>query len=225
MPSPHEVTAFQAIIVRLAEFARADATRLWHLVHNEDDLVAIYPGAMDRHIGASSLVSAHWYDSLSDKPFAVRPAPPPPLHTLEYKARWAANEPDPAVALGDASDRLVFTASRDTITSNADREHVAYARHAQPDACAWCSVLATRGAVYHSAETAMASHDNCHCLPAPNRDGNPYAEPPYVDDWRHEYAIARKETDSKDLNTIVNAMRRERHAQEKTLTPTGVTEK
>ena len=222
MPSPHEVNMFQQIITRLAELARAEAAALWHRVHDEDDVADIYPHVLDPHIGASALITSAWYDSLSDKPFAVRPAPPPPLHTMDYKARWAAAQPDPATALADASDRFIFNASRDTVISNAEREDCGFARHASANACPWCAVLATRGSVYHTAEAAIRSHDNCHCIAVPNREGNYYLEPPYVDEWRQEYNAARKETGSKDMDVIVNAMRRNRRAAEtKTYAPVG----
>ena len=37
---------------------------------------------------------------LSDKPFAVAPAPPADPETLRYKAGWAATEAGPAASLG-----------------------------------------------------------------------------------------------------------------------------
>lgn len=55
-----------------------------------------------------------------------------------------------------ASERLVLNAHRDTIVANVekDRQARAWARETSPGCCWWCSMLATRGAVYSSAAAA-----------------------------------------------------------------------
>lgn len=215
MPSQDETNNFQQIITRLAAMAGDTAATIMREIEAAQ-LADVYPAAVDPYLNASSMVSAEWYDSLSDKPFAVEPAPPAPTETLRYKAEWAATQPDPAQALADSSNRLVFAASRDTVLGNAEREEVRFARHAQPDACEFCALLATRGLVYHSRESAAAAtkaHDVCHCIIVPERDGDYYIEPDYVQDWRDEYAAAKKEVGSaQDADAIINAMRRARHA-------------
>ena len=151
-------------------------------------------------------------------PFAVAPTPPADLETLRYKAGWAATEDDPALALQGATERLVFGASRDTVIDNAEREEVSYARHAQEDACAFCRLLATRGLIYRSRESAAAaSHDWCQCVVVPKRDGDYYLEPDYVDGWRKQYEKALEEVGpamKKNQDAIINHMRRARHAED-----------
>lgn len=217
MPSQAEVDNFQAIIGRLAALAGDTAATVMREIGEQDQADA-YAAAVDPHMNAAALITAEWYDSLSDAPFATEPAPPADLEVLRYKAGWAATQPDPAQALRDATDRLVFDASRTTIVDNALREEVRFARHAQPDACAWCRMLAIRGLVYHSRESALAatkSHDVCHCVAVPERDGDYYLEPDYVDEWRHQYRDAVKDLGSaKDTNDVVNHMRRARHAED-----------
>jgi hypothetical protein len=214
MPSQDEVGNFQAIIGRLAALAGDTAANIMREI-DEADQAEAYAAAVDPHLSASSLITAEWYDSLSDKPFAVTPAPPADLETLRYKAGWAATEPDPAAALQGATDRLVYDASRNTVVLNAEREEVRYARHAQEDACAFCRLLATRGLIYHSRESAAASHDLCQCVVVPERDGDFYVAPDYVHDWKQQYKDAVKEIGSaKDADAIINHMRRARHAED-----------
>lgn len=211
MPSQDEVAGFQAIIGRLAALAGDTAATIMREIADEAERADVYAAAVDPHLNASSLITAEWYDSLSDAPFAVEPVSPADVETLRYKVSWAATEPDPPQALADATNRLVFGASRDTVVDNAEREGVRYARHASEDACPWCSILAIRGPVYHSADTATKSHDQCKCVAVPVRDGDRYDEPDYIEDWRSQYQNARDETGSKNMDDIVNAMRRARH--------------
>jgi len=215
MPSQAEVQGFQAIIGRLAGLAGDTAAAIMRDI-DEADRAEAYAAAVDPHLNASALITAEWYDSLSDKPFAVEPTPPADLETLRYKAGWAATEPDPPQALADATDRLVFAASRDTVMDNALREEVSFARYAQASACAWCRLLAVRGLVYHTRQTAAAgSHDLCQCVVVPERDGDYYIEPDYVDEWRKQYKDAVDELGSaKNSDAVINSMRRARHAED-----------
>src|SRR5262245_48776296 len=147
MPSQDEIHNFQSIIDRLAGLAGDTAATIMREIE-ADQVADVYAAAVDPHLSASSLITAEWYDSLSDKPFAVEPAAPADLDTLRYKAGWAATQPDPPAALRDATDRLVFAASRDTVIDNAEREEIRYARYARAEACPWCAILAMRGLVY-----------------------------------------------------------------------------
>jgi hypothetical protein len=90
--------------------------------------------------------------------------------------------------LSGATQRLVWQASRDTITDNIARAGTRFARVPRPDACAFCLMLGSRGAVYISEATAelttgrstarsgrpagLSYHDNCRCLPREVREDN-----------------------------------------------------
>ena len=97
--------------------------------------------------------------------------------------------------------------SRDTVAVNADRERVRFARYASANACPWCRVLATRGAVYRAADLAVKGHDNCHCIAVPERGNNKYVAPDYVAGWLEDYKAARGEVGG-NLDDIVNYLRR-----------------
>ncbi|CAB0762658.1 hypothetical protein FRC0546_02104 [Corynebacterium diphtheriae] len=63
-------------------------------------------------------------------------------------------------------DRLVTLPARDTVVLNVQRDHTAYARVPEPGACAFCLMLASRGAVYKKSTVGMVNkyHDHCRCL-------------------------------------------------------------
>lgn len=74
-----------------------------------------------------------------------------------------------AVALKKLSgimDRLVSKPARGTVELNVLRDGTAYARVPEPGACAFCLMLASRGAVYskETVQTAGGYHDHCRCL-------------------------------------------------------------
>ncbi|HEY1395029.1 ADP-ribosyltransferase [Roseateles sp.] len=63
-----------------------------------------------------------------------------------------------ASAMAGAAQRLAMTGSRKTIMATVERadEIVGWRRVPDADPCAWCALLAGRGAVYKSAETALS---------------------------------------------------------------------
>ncbi len=146
----------------------------------------------------------------------------------EPRARVVAAEPEQLRArvitrLSGATQRYVTTAARDTIVENADREGVRWARHAKPDACAFCRLLATRGPDYLTKESAQfvvghkgrlrgdrkigeLYHDDCGCEPVPVRAGDSYEPPAYVARWTTQYNDAYDDGKG-DFTSILSAMR------------------
>lgn len=206
MPSPSEVTQFQALIARLSGAAVNAATALWNATRDYSELQEAYPELLDPYLAGAAEMTAEWYDSLAPGTFPVETPDLIPREALQASVRWALTEQDPLEAISGSTERRVFTTSRDTVHLNADKEGVRYARHASANACAWCRVLATREPVYHSAETATKGHDNCHCVAVPVRDGD-WEPAPYVSQWMDEYQAARREVGG-SLDDIVNYMRR-----------------
>ncbi len=56
--------------------------------------------------------------------------------------------------------------------SDDDPESSRFRRIPSADACWWCLMLSTRGAVYISADTALSSHDLCRCSALPDFGAN-----------------------------------------------------
>lgn len=110
-------------------------------------------------MSASADISAQWYDEqpapAATASFIATPATLPPIEQLAASARWAALQPNPVVALQGSAQRSVFNMSRETILLNVEQEQGArWARHASANACSFCRLMATRGAVYTSAAAA-----------------------------------------------------------------------
>lgn len=151
-----------------------------------------------------------------------------PAEESEARARVVAPEDEQPRArvierLSGATQRYVTTVARDTITENAEREGVRWARHAKPDACAFCRLLATRGPDYLTKESAQfvvgqngrtrgdrkigeLYHDDCGCIPVPVRGGDSYEPPAYVSRWTTQYNDAYDAGEG-DFRSILRAMR------------------
>lgn len=95
--------------------------------------------------------------------------------------RWATDplytgDPDAALSrMGAAVDEAALQQGRNTIMLNAKRDRATprFARVPVGKSCAWCYMLASRGPVYRSAETAGAArkyHAKCDCQPVPSWD-------------------------------------------------------
>ena len=94
------------------------------------------------------------------------------------------------VTVTGAAERLVQDAGRTAIAEavRRDDQAVAWYRLPGPTPCPFCAMLASRGAVYKTRETASVTedgdryHDHCACTPVPvfSRDA---ALPPEVQRW------------------------------------------
>jgi hypothetical protein len=213
VPSPTEVANFQRLLITLSAQSAIAVTNLWNQYQNASpetrwqELQEAFPLVVDPFLSASAVLSTEWYRSLDPgSTFSVEPALAPPAAALSANATWALTQLNPLQNMVGSVDRQVFSTSRQTLVGNAEREGVRFARYASANACAWCRVLATREAVYKTAENAIKGHDNCHCMAVPVRGGDTYTPPAYVADWLEEYNTARGEVGG-NLNDIVNKMR------------------
>jgi hypothetical protein len=208
MPSPAEVSNFQRIVTNLAAIAVSRVSGLLASTQDAAVLQDAYPQTVDPFIAAAGQLSAEWYQSLdTESEYVVETGPQLPISVLEKNVRWAVTQADVFGALTGSAERQVFTATRNTVLYNAERERVRFARYASANACPWCRVLATREAVYYTQESAVAGHDNCHCIAVPVRGSDIYTPPEYVQQWLKDYQDARDEVGG-NLNDIVNKLRR-----------------
>lgn len=144
----------------------------------------------------------------------------PPPEQVEASLRWAAHgiwTPDSDVQVEpldvrlDAAERqaeavaqkLVLDQGRETIRQavREDRQAVGYARAAALGACAFCALMASRGAVYATAESAGREanerfsgdagvakfHDNCHCAIVPIFRGQRFELSRHAAEWDRLY--------------------------------------
>lgn len=122
--------------------------------------------------------SAGLLDSLP----TVRPAAAPSEEQIARSVSWAAKDLDLGLTelallkLAKVAGRLVRQPARQTIWNATAKAGTRYARKPEPNACEFCLMLSSRGAVYTKATVTATSgkrgtrpeglrfHDGCRCL-------------------------------------------------------------
>lgn len=139
---------------------------------------------------------------------------------MTRKALQAGKQPPEArrtalVRTSGAVTRHVLQGGRDTIVQSVgeDPRALTWARVTTGTPCAFCAMLAGRGAVFLGESTAeFEAHDHCSCTAEPHYDGS--AIPPDSERWRTLYTRAQREARrAGDLergtsNDALNALRR-----------------
>ncbi len=208
-----EVEAFASSIDDLTAVAFADLVRAWSAEAGLQDRAAVLratvPDIIDGYYPVASSLGADFYESLRAQAgaggsFTARLAPLPSESLASGLVGWAiAGEVVAGTGLSRAAgglQRALVGGARQTVELNASRDtsRVRFARYASANACAFCAMLATRGPVYRSEESAGGKyHDFCRCLPVPVWGGAAnYEEPAYVDEWRATYEQAAKNVEA-----------------------------
>jgi hypothetical protein len=125
--------------------------------------------------------------------FTPTPADPAGLQQVRTSLSWATRglwtpAPDlPAVKTltNGAAQKMVVDTGRNTLIQaiEEDRKARGWAREPRPTCCYFCAMLATRGAVYRSEQTAsFEAHDHDRCVPVP-LFADHYEPPAYVREW------------------------------------------
>lgn len=157
------------------------------------EFFALVKALVNRYGQASATLAARYYiarrTAAGLPAIHVKPASLPPLPQVNATLGWATT---PLRETGDlattesnvkgAVDRLVLDVGRRTLTDavQSDRKARGWARITEPTACSFCRLLATRGAVYKSEDTAgrganekfvgegeFKFHNHCHCTIEP----------------------------------------------------------
>lgn len=197
MTTLEDVRAYQSTIDDLTTVAVGQLDQLLAEIDTRDPiefrnlLVELLPGLAEPFMGAAGEVAATWYEELreqiEDAAFAagVYGARANP-EQVAVMARYAVSPlfgQSESTVLNLASgslQRLIAGAGRSTVAGNVsrDRVRVGYARIPRPGCCAFCSLLASRGAVYGSEMSAGGGndfHDLCRCVVAPVFRGDAFA--------------------------------------------------
>ena len=187
----------QAAQAALAALLAGQVARLWpHLDVNAlasslPRFIATLAALIGQYGTASAAVAASYYESArlaagAAGSFTVRPVDAAALEQVAASVKWATRDlwsssPDTAAAavkVAGVAERLALQPGRLTIEGAvlADRAARGWARVPEAGACAFCVMLATRGAVYHSQRTASVAsgrrgtqaagepyHDHCRC--------------------------------------------------------------
>ena len=111
--------------------------------------------------GVSADMTVEWWDEImADELYFAEAAPLPTHRQLVKEVRWGTapdvqGEDDVLRRMAALMQKHIFGAHRNTVDINALNHKVGYARYAQADACAFCRLLASRGAVYGSPAAAL----------------------------------------------------------------------
>ena len=191
MATAAQVRQYREATQSLVLLAQRDLSEFWSSLNTQGDpyrvkdaLLGFVPERLTTYGDVEALLGADWYDSLRDAPpsaasFRAVLARPVDVAQAEGTARYAlgplfSNEPDPMAVLARLSgsaQRLVLKPGRDTFWNAGAKDPVsrAFARvPSGPTTCRWCVMLASRGFVYYSEESAGQGnewHDNCDCAP------------------------------------------------------------
>lgn len=242
-----EAQSHKAAVADVVTLAEADLGSFWRSLDLSADpkrlaraVRAFVPELTTTYAVATSALSADWYDNLREEAaatsvFTAATLAAPEISevqdSLGYVLAPLFNGTAPEVApeetfkhLSALSEGVVVTTDRQTVRANmaVDKAGPRYARHASANACAFCRMLATRGADYQSKESALRVvlqrkrntrklgekyHDNCRCVDVPVWGSKVYEEAPYVADWREAYYEATKRHGTSNTKAILADMR------------------
>lgn len=180
----------------------------------------------ETYAASAAALGADWYDSLraeANAPgtFVARLPDLPGREQIEASASYAASalyvDTDKALAdMAAITDRIIAEADRAAIevSVEADPAEPRWARVAQPGACAFCALLASRGPAYRTEETAGLAkhgrryHEHCGCVATPVWPDETFELPDYAEPWIDAYDQARLDLGpGADLSALLSKMR------------------
>ncbi|MFG2352587.1 hypothetical protein [Streptomyces sp. NPDC048521] len=181
------------------------------------DWLAAMNAVVEQYARTSSHLAADFYDAQREAAgvpgvFTVPVVEPPPQEQTEASLRWATKDlwprdpDDPQITdaqqqpmdvrLAQAekkseqvAQKLVADTGRGTVQEavRQDRQATAWARSAALGACAFCKLLAARGAVYKQDTADFRAHDGCHCGVIPVFKGQQFELSPQAREWERIY--------------------------------------
>jgi hypothetical protein len=190
------------------------------------DLEEFVPLLVGQYGELAAGVAADFYDQMREQAavkgvFTATLADPVDPAVVRERVRWSIGplfgDAQPNEALGrleQVTDELALQSGRDTIAVSTSRDpaKARWARVPVGKTCAFCLTLASRGAVYRSAESAGQGrkyHGDCDCTPTPFWPGDPYPDGYDPDALLQQYLDARNAADSGSTKAILSALREE----------------
>lgn len=165
------------------ELARAwPSLDIGHLKRSLPQFTLLIAALTHKYGAASATLAARYYKQERaaqgvTSPFTIVPAKLAGLPQIGAGVDWATQPlwsatPDITSAqtlLTGVAETLVLDTGRDTIVENIHRDPKAkgWARVTEPDPCAFCAMLALRGAVYKKDTAGFRSHGHCRCHAVP----------------------------------------------------------
>jgi|SRR5919205_1910193 hypothetical protein len=232
MPSRADVEAFAQANRGIRTLALRDLERLWRQLDPTRPLDVraaleeVLPLLVAQYGEIAATAAADFYDSLREQAgvagrFVAEMADPVDAEVVRARARWAIDplfgQTDADAALGrltQVTDELSLQPGRDTIAHSSGRDpaKARWARVPVGKTCAFCLMIASRGAVFRSAESAGRGrkyHGDCDCTPTPMWDGDAYPDGYDPDALLQTYMSATKAAESSRPKAILSALREE----------------
>ena len=187
MTTRRDLNELSALGSRAVELARAELEAFFYgldLTKPElarDALLEFMPMLAQEYGDVAATAAAEWYEATRAAQvggsYAAVLGDAVPDAQVQGSVRYAAghlfgdNPAETLALLSGALQRFVLTGARSTIGANAgrDRARPTFARvPTGAKTCAWCELLASRGFVYLTKETAGIIsddyHDDCDCM-------------------------------------------------------------
>lgn len=209
-----EVQRYTRTLARLSDASRTSVESViaaWMSEHPDATVVecrefakSVIAAAVERYGDAASVNAARLYDeTMAAEGVMVEPAEiydGPNTERIDrtvrmQAAKLAGEVPDQAgfaAQVAVLARDMVHWAANETVECNVARDSktrnggsVRFARiPTRPNPCPWCAMLASRGFVYMSADTAeAASHRHCACIVMPGVEGVTEVEGYDPDHW------------------------------------------
>lgn len=201
----------QKILEQLHTLATADVVRLWRASSGADLdsqafrelIVQAYPEIATQYATIAADLATEWYDASGPElSYQATPAPAAPVEQYAANARFAltATGEIALTHLTGAVQRAVWNGARDTIATNVEAESGArWARYASANACAFCRVMASRGAVYASEAAATTVVGRGKEMSASDRRARARGE---TRDSRHRFIAGGRRTRRPDGQSL-----------------------
>ena len=197
MAAREDIEAYRQALATLSERAQADLRRLWAQLDpmdrltTRDALVEFLTDLIHGYGDAAAVIASDYFEviraDVADDFFTPKLSDPTPSDQIAASTRWALSGlfvPNDAVdlpaVLGNlekVADRLTKLPARETFAVALDSDPLKprYARvPSGAVTCLFCAMLAGRGAVYATEDSAGGSrkfHDHCDCVPVAVWDG------------------------------------------------------
>lgn len=235
MTSRNDLNRLSAARRRIVELAQRDLATFFYGLNLSrpelvrDALLEVVPTLVREYGDLAAVAAAEWYEEVRAAQvggtYNARLAGLAPDRAVEGSVRWASGhlfDGDPTQALANltgAIQRHISYGSRATVARNAelDPARPRFARVPRgTKTCTFCSLMASRGFVYRTAELAEFRqhdgeeyHDACRCEVVAEFDREQHHIAGYdPDDMYEKYLAAREATGTSNPKEILATMRR-----------------
>lgn len=225
MATRAEVEQVSRALNRLSSAAEADFRRIWDSLRASDRVLmsrALRDGwiqTIEAYGDMTATLAADLFEVQAGS-LGVRPrtkiAPGVDADRAASRLGYALSAPDQRGNALVILDQLVKQPYRATMQDSAWASGLGWARvPSGATTCAWCLMLSSRGAVYHSKELAKYGtkgktyHGACDCAPVLVRGPQDYPDGYDPDGLYDQYSQARHDAGSGDPRAILSTLRQQ----------------